>query len=94
MKVHQIDITVEDVKLDVEYTICKPYRGARDSFGVPLEPDEDGGIEEILSVKVGETDIITLLSDNMIQMIELTVLEQLREQAGDYDDYYEKEVAA
>jgi hypothetical protein len=39
----------QEIELAVEYGWQRPYRGARDSYGAPLEPDDPGG-GEILSV--------------------------------------------
>jgi len=40
-------ITWEDQDIDVEvtYTVSPGCRGARDSLGMQLEPDEEGGVE-------------------------------------------------
>lgn len=58
-------MTVTDIhgmEVTVEYLYIPPYRGERDRFGVPLEPDEPASIEiqSVITAK-GEdiTDIIS-----------------------------------
>lgn len=39
------ELSYQEITLEIEYTYLRSYRGARDRFGVPLEPDEDAYIE-------------------------------------------------
>lgn len=43
----QLTITWDDQDIDVEvvYTVSQSCQGARDSLGMQLEPDEEGGVE-------------------------------------------------
>lgn len=35
----------EEIEIEVEFSMSKGSRGARDEFGVPMEPDEDPACE-------------------------------------------------
>jgi len=42
---NSVTIFVEDIELEVYYTISKAIRGAKGSCGEPLEPDEPAKID-------------------------------------------------
>lgn len=80
----EIEYNDEYVEVEVEYNTYPSYRGARDRFGVQLEPDEDGGVE-IVSVINLETK--TEIEDVDDRYIKDKIIEILSEDCEDYDDY-------
>jgi hypothetical protein len=78
-----MNITVHGVKIEVEFEYHRARRGARDSFGVPMEPDDPEDVE-IKSVKVGGAEIIALLGMKEIAEIEEAVITQMKEDAAEW----------
>ena len=66
-------ITLCGLTLEVKYTYHKAHRGMRDSFGVPMEPDEPAEVE-IEAVMLGKEDV-TELCEPWMADIEAKVLE-------------------
>ena len=69
----------------VEYETYPSYRGARDSYGAPLEPDEEGGFD-IISVKFNGEEILDLLDRYQLEYIEREI-ENSFDFEPDYPDY-------
>jgi hypothetical protein len=42
---NSVTIFVEDIELEVYYTISKAIKGAKGSYGEPLEPDEPATLD-------------------------------------------------
>ena len=42
---NSVTIFIEDIELEVYYTISKAIKGAKGSYGEPLEPDESAEID-------------------------------------------------
>ena len=58
----------DDLDVLVDFSSWRAYRGSRDSFGVPLEPDEPGGVE-IEEVRDATTkEILTLTKDEIAEL--------------------------
>ncbi len=79
-----MNITIEGVKLEVEFDYYPGYRGKRDSLGVPEEPDEGPEID-LTKVMVGDADILGLMSVESMREVEAKVLEELGNREPDYD---------
>ncbi len=79
-----MNITIEGVKLEVEFDYYPGYRGKRDSMGVPEEPDEGPEID-LTKVMVGDADILGLMSVESMREVEAKVLEELGNREPDYD---------
>jgi hypothetical protein len=67
-------IIFNDEVVEVTYCYIPPYRGARDSLGVPMEPDEPGAIE-IERVEYNGIDVTNLLGERGIEEIEALLKE-------------------
>lgn len=74
-------------ELEVDFDYQKPCRGARDSYGVPLEPDDPEAVE-INTVMFKGVDI-TFLLESRFDEIEEKVFEVLNEEP-DYEPDYEE----
>ena len=79
-----MNITIEGVKLEVEFDYYPGYRGKRDSMGVPEEPDE-GPEVDIGRVYIGDSDVTDLLSVESFREIEKRLLSELKRGGEDYD---------
>lgn len=66
-------IKYRGIELVVTYEIIKPYRGMRDSLGVPMEPDEVGDVDLERVEHRGED--ITDLLDGQFRAIEKVIME-------------------
>lgn len=53
-------VTLNGASLDVTFETVPEYRGARDQYGAPLEPDEPAGIE-VISVEYEGADVTGLM---------------------------------
>jgi len=73
-----IDITFWGRDLSVDFHYYPPSRGERDSYGVPLEPDEDG-VVELEAIWMKGRDIINMLSADTLGRIEADIMESGRE---------------
>lgn len=82
-------INYHGTELEVDYKYYKPYRGYRNSMGVPEEPDEPASIEIEGIFKDGAD--ITELCDaaGILDEIDQLVWEKLCQES--YEDYYEYE---
>lgn len=70
--------------LEIVYTYHKPYRGYRDSYGCPMEPDEPACIE-IDTIIYKDKDILELCdSAGILEEIEGLVMEALEQEHVDY----------
>ena len=69
-------IEVMGIDLDVEIDTYPPHRGARDSLGVPLEPDE-GADYDINAIMSGTQDILDLIGDKAMEMINREITAEL-----------------
>ena len=82
------DTTYEDLDFRVTFNQYPAYRGARErGSGVQLEPDEPASIEvtNIQLLHDGDTqiEIYDVLSEKVIEQIQLTVEENLSEEFED-----------
>lgn len=76
-------ITIEGATLEVEFDYYPGYRGRRDSMGVPEEPDEEPEVD-LTAARIGDTDILGLMSAESMREIEGLVLRELKGEP-DYD---------
>jgi hypothetical protein len=72
-----MNITINEVPLEVEFDYYPGYRGKRDSLGVPEEPDEGPDVD-IGRVCIGDSDVTDLLSVESFREIEKRVLERIK----------------
>ena len=73
-----MNVIINGVDLEVDYTYYPATRGSRDSYGAPLEPDEPEHLE-VERVEWNGHDITLLLAEwDMIDAIEKAVLEEGR----------------
>ena len=75
-------------KLEVEFEYTPYCRGAREhGTGIPLEPDDEEGIEEINAVRCDDTDgnFVELLDENLLTDLSTELLELLS--TPDEDEY-------
>lgn len=79
-----MNITIEGVKLEVEFDYYPGYRGKRDSMGVPEEPDE-GPEVDVTKATVQGVNILDLMSTESLREIERRVLSELKSGGEDYD---------
>ena len=79
-----MNITIEGVKLEVEFDYYPGYRGKRDSMGVPEEPDE-GPEVDVTKATVQGVNILDLMSTESLREIERRVLIELKSGGEDYD---------
>ena len=77
-------VMVGQTVFDVEYDIGNPWRGSRDKYGVPLEPDEPG--ETTINSITSEGELIDLLHDKVIEQIQFNVEENAWEHDNGYMD--------
>lgn len=70
-------VIIDDEPYIVNYSINKPIRGDTDSLGVPLEPDEPGGVEiysitnEYTNEDVSDNETLLLKAIEYIEYYEL-----------------------
>ena len=85
-----ISITIYGVKMEAEIDTWKSHRGARDSLGVPLEPDEPAGFD-VIALMVGDQDILDLVGDKAMSAIEEEINAELQwvEAEGRMDESYQ-----
>jgi len=79
-----MNIKIGSITLEVEYDYYPGYRGKRDSLGVPEEPDE-GPEVDLTAVRVGDVDILLLMSVESMREIEGKVLKEMGNRDPDYD---------
>jgi len=72
-----IIIAIEDIELEIYYTISKAIRGAKGSCGEPLEPDEPAEIDITGVYLVNKMADILDLFTYSIETIEEKVVEAL-----------------
>ena len=63
------------LSLDIDYSYHKAARGYRDSMGVPMEPDEEAGVD-IESATIGGVEIT--LTDDQVAKIEEKIWDEIR----------------
>ena len=61
---------------DVEFEYFPPTRGARNKYGVPMEPDEGAGLY-ILEAKLNGTDVLEILAAGVVDQIQEEIEEAL-----------------
>lgn len=71
-------VSVRGIEMDVEYEYTKACRGARDSYGVPLEPDEPEDIE-VETVSIGGEDVTAMLKKEVFAEIVDAITDELKE---------------
>ena len=71
-------VFVRGIEMEVEYEYIKACRGARDSYGVPLEPDEPEDIE-IETVSIGGEDVTAMLKEEVFAEIVDAITKELEE---------------
>lgn len=71
-------VSVRGIKMEVEYEYTKACRCARDSYGVPLEPDEPEDIE-IEIVSIGGEDVTAMLKKEVFAEITDAITKELEE---------------
>ena len=71
-------VFVRGIEMEVEYEYTKACRGARDSYGVPLEPDEPEDIE-IETVSIGGEDVTAMLKKEVFAEIVDAITKELEE---------------
>lgn len=69
--------TFIEIEVTVEYKHHKAYRGYRNSFGAPEEPDEPASIE-IEEVFIGDKAISTFLSEEQLSNLQEEAEEDYR----------------
>lgn len=77
-----VRIHIGQTNFDVEFDVGNPWRGSRDKFGVPLEPDEPG--EVVINSITSEGELIDLLSDKVVEMIQ----QETESNAWEYQNGY------
>lgn len=81
-------ITLNNVEFEVNWKHHKAIRGSRDSFGVPLEPDEPEEIE-LLCISFADdpqhNDITDLLSASCIAQIHQSLHQWMADYKADRD---------
>jgi len=82
MQTEITELEFQGVPMTVEYTYHPGTHGARDRFGVPLEPDEPATIE-ISDVRVADVDVWTLIEDD-VEKIEDLIMQQ---KESEYDEH-------
>jgi hypothetical protein len=81
------EVNYKGLPLSVYYELVPPYRGSRDKYGAPEEPDEDGGIEvddvsiTCCHVSCQEISIMELLSETQMEEIIRLVTEYIGEES-------------
>ena len=74
-----------ELEVDVEAEVSRPSRGARDRYGVQLEPDDRGGDVSFSEVRIGGV----LVDPNSVMIDGVTLAaflaDQAREEAADED---------
>jgi len=73
-----VEINEEEIDLEVEFTISKAERGARDRWGAQMEPD----IEPELEIESFEPDVV--LSDDQMRFVEDKCFEAANEMRSDF----------
>lgn len=71
-------VFVRGIEMEVEYEYIRACRGARDSYGVPLEPDEPEDVE-IETVSIGGEDVTAILKEEIFAEIVDAITDELRE---------------
>lgn len=84
MKAETKEITWKDIPLTITFCYYPASRGSRDSYGVPIEPDEEAFLE-VEKVVIGGFDITELLAQAEITEIEEYLLEE--HEVENNDDY-------
>jgi len=64
-------VIIGQAQFNIEFDIGNPWRGSRDRYGVPLEPDEEGEIT--ISSITSDGELIDLLHDKVMDMIQCAV---------------------
>lgn len=75
MPLAHTSVTVHGLDLLVDYYFYPASKGARDSFGVPLEPDDPGSVELMKIETFSGDDITDMLSDRVWKEIETKIME-------------------
>ena len=86
---YELNLRVGEYLFDVTVDYAPPCLGARDSYRVPLEPDEVASISvNSIRMEGSEQDILEILSPNMVEKIEEEALQVMAntELGGNYDD--------
>lgn len=71
-------VFVSGIEMEVEYEYTRACRGARDSYGVPLEPEEPEDVE-IETVSIGGEDVTAILRDEVFPEIVDAITKELEE---------------
>lgn len=79
-----MNIKIGNVALEVEFDFYPGSRGKRDSMGVPEEPDE-GPEVDLTAARIGDVDILPLMSVESLREIEGKVLKEINNGEPDYD---------
>ena len=84
--------TIITIEVEVEYDATPPCRGARNEYGVPMEPDTPAEVD-INSVKVGPHDVMNYIDEGTLGEIRDACfedanaqLDNARESKAQYDD--------
>lgn len=82
-----LQTTIHGVDVLVDYTFYNGWRGARDRFGVPMEPDEPPNIEiDRVQTLASYEDITELLSQRVEDELIEKVWDHIKEAKDDYWD--------
>ena len=95
MSTHTTQITIDDIKVDVEveYTAYPASRGHRDKHGAPEEPDEPATIEieSVIDVTDDVGNLLPSLSKAQVEKLEEEIGESLSRER-DYPDPPEPDI--
>ena len=74
-----------ELPFEVEYNYYAPSLGSRDSYGVPLEPDEPAAVE-ICSVTLYGIEVLNVLPKNIIRELEEQAMKEVEESIQSHEE--------